>query len=157
MDMIKRVLKKKEGFTLVELIVVLVILAILAAILVPTLTGYINQANTEKNYSTAQTVRVAAQSVASDVAGRKTNKGANFTVANGNETQTNFNKTKANQSVTDLAGVDSKVSAYSFHFDKDGKLQTTETNTVTIDGSTYTLGSDGSWSAAPASSSSSNS
>ncbi|WP_456065755.1 type II secretion system protein [Gemmiger sp.] len=31
---------KKNGFTLVELIVVLVILAVLAALLVPALTGY---------------------------------------------------------------------------------------------------------------------
>ena len=36
-------LKDKKGFTLVELIVVLVILAILAALLVPTLTGYIDR------------------------------------------------------------------------------------------------------------------
>lgn len=36
-------LKDKKGFTLVELIVVLVILAILAALLIPTLTGYIER------------------------------------------------------------------------------------------------------------------
>ena len=36
--------KNKQGFTLVELIVVLVILAILAALLVPALTGYIDRA-----------------------------------------------------------------------------------------------------------------
>lgn len=35
---------KKNGFTLVELIVVLVILAVLAALLVPALTGYIDKA-----------------------------------------------------------------------------------------------------------------
>ncbi|MFR8745765.1 type II secretion system protein [Gemmiger formicilis] len=34
----------KRGFTLVELIVVLVILAVLAALLVPSLTGYIDKA-----------------------------------------------------------------------------------------------------------------
>lgn len=39
---------RKGGFTLVELIVVLVILAILAALLIPTLTGYIDRAK-EKN------------------------------------------------------------------------------------------------------------
>ena len=58
-------MKKKmnnKGFTLVELIVVLVILAILAAILVPTLLGYIERAKSEKDYSTAQTIRVAMQS-----------------------------------------------------------------------------------------------
>ena len=41
-------LKDKKGFTLVELIVVLVILAILAALLIPTLTGYIDKANQRK-------------------------------------------------------------------------------------------------------------
>ena len=35
---------RKRGFTLVELIVVLVILAVLAALLVPSLTGYIDKA-----------------------------------------------------------------------------------------------------------------
>ena len=63
-------MKKKmnnKGFTLVELIVVLVILAILAAILVPTLMGYIDRARSEKDYATAQSVRVAAQSIAAEI------------------------------------------------------------------------------------------
>ena len=55
--------KNNKGFTLVELIVVLVILAILAAILVPTLLGWIDKAKSEKDFSTAQTVRVAAQAM----------------------------------------------------------------------------------------------
>ena len=56
-----------KGFTLVELIVVLVILAILAAILVPTLLGYIDKAKSEKDFSTAQSVRVAAQSILAEM------------------------------------------------------------------------------------------
>ena len=40
--------KNKQGFTLVELIVVLVILAILTALLVPALTGYIDRAREKK-------------------------------------------------------------------------------------------------------------
>ena len=46
---IKRNNKKKKGFTLVELIVVLVILAILAAILIPALLGYIDRAREKKD------------------------------------------------------------------------------------------------------------
>ncbi len=56
-----------KGFTLVELIVVLVILAILAAILVPTLMGYIDKARSEKDFDTAQSVRVAAQAIATEI------------------------------------------------------------------------------------------
>jgi len=59
-----------KGFTLVELIVVLVILAILAAILVPTLLGYINRARDEKDYSTAQSVRVAVQAEIDELYGK---------------------------------------------------------------------------------------
>lgn len=60
----KRNLKSKKGFTLVELIVVLVILAVLAAMLVPALTGYIRRARQEKDYQMAATVLTAAQSAA---------------------------------------------------------------------------------------------
>ena len=53
--------KKDKGFTLVELIVVLVILAILAAILVPTLTGYIDKARDERYLTNAKVCKDAAQ------------------------------------------------------------------------------------------------
>lgn len=52
---------KKSGFTLVELIVVLVILAILAALLIPSLTGYIDKAKKAAVRSEARTVRQAFQ------------------------------------------------------------------------------------------------
>ena len=63
-------LKDKKGFTLVELIVVLVILAILAALLVPTLTGYIDKANQEKVVSECRMVVMAVQTEASEAYGK---------------------------------------------------------------------------------------
>lgn len=63
----KRAKMNNKGFTLVELIVVLVILAILAAVLVPTLLGYIDRAKSEKDYSTAQSIRVATQSIVAEL------------------------------------------------------------------------------------------
>ncbi len=50
----KKILTKK-GFTLIELIVVIAILAILAAILIPSLTNYIKQANISKEQANART------------------------------------------------------------------------------------------------------
>ena len=62
----------KKGFTLVELIVVLVILAILAALLIPTLTGYIDKA--KKKDITAQTRQavMAAQTLVDEAYAKKT-------------------------------------------------------------------------------------
>lgn len=53
--------KKNQGFTLVELIVVLVILAILAAILVPALLGYIDSAKEKQDILDAKNCIIAAQ------------------------------------------------------------------------------------------------
>ena len=56
----------KKVFTLVELIVVLVILAILIALLVPTLTGYIDNANKKKVASEGRQILMAAKTIAAD-------------------------------------------------------------------------------------------
>lgn len=58
--------KNKKGFTLVEVIVVLVILAILAAILVPSLTGYIDKANQRAIVAETRACVMAAQTIASE-------------------------------------------------------------------------------------------
>ena len=90
-------LKDKKGFTLVELIVVLVILAILAALLIPTLTGYIDKANKEKVVSETRMVVMAAQTELSEAYG-KAGAGEKIT------TSTNDNKTLTD-AITKLAEI----------------------------------------------------
>ena len=52
---------RKRGFTLVELIVVLVILAVLAALLIPSLTGYVDKAVEKRIMLQAHSLMTAAQ------------------------------------------------------------------------------------------------
>lgn len=51
----KKLLRNKKGFTLIELIVVIAILAILAAILIPSLLNYMKAANKAQAESNART------------------------------------------------------------------------------------------------------
>lgn len=61
-----RYLKNKKGFTLVEIIIVLVILAILAALIIPSLTGYIERGKQASAISEAKGILTAAQTSLSE-------------------------------------------------------------------------------------------
>lgn len=54
-------LRRKRGFTLIEVMIVLVVLAILASIAVPSLTAYIDKANEKRDKVNAMNVMTAAQ------------------------------------------------------------------------------------------------
>ncbi|WP_243190664.1 prepilin-type N-terminal cleavage/methylation domain-containing protein [Clostridium gallinarum] len=53
--------KKKKGFTLIELMAVIAIIAILAAVLVPTVTGYINRSKKTAIITECRTVMNAIE------------------------------------------------------------------------------------------------
>lgn len=56
----KKTAKKADGFTLVELIVVIAILAVLAGVVIPVYSGYIKKANEANDLLSLDTVKTAA-------------------------------------------------------------------------------------------------
>lgn len=128
----------KKGFTLVELIVVLVILAVMAAMLVPALTGYIDEARKKKDYNAASEVLTAAQAVVAEYYG---NPGTNVD-SNGNPTPALAGTYVDAQDtrIAQLAGINCSVSSVTV----DTNYQITAI-TVTLDSGSYTY-SGGQWS-----------
>jgi len=78
----KKILKNKKGFTLIEIIVVLVIIAILAAATIPAMLGYVNEARGKAYASEARLGLIAAQAVVTEqVAATGTTPGNDFILA----------------------------------------------------------------------------
>lgn len=69
MECIEKRVKQDQGFTLVEIIVVLVVLAILAAFTIPTMLGFVADAKGKAYIAEAREVYVAAQAVATEYSG----------------------------------------------------------------------------------------
>ena len=57
----KKILKNKKGFTLMEVIVVLIIIAVLAAALIPSFIGFVNQSRAATDIAAARVGMTAAQ------------------------------------------------------------------------------------------------
>ena len=124
---------KKGGFTLVELIVVLVILAILAALLIPTLTGYINKAKEKKVIAETRMAVMAVQTMNSDYYAAK-NTDMDWTKL------TDAQKTEFKElaELTDKGKLGTGDNAVKFDGNKVSKLVYTHNGvTCTYNGSTY--------------------
>ena len=118
--------KGNKGFTLVEVIVVLVILAILAAILVPKLTGWIDQAKAKTATGEGHLVLSALQADASEQYGLYDGTTA-FSYT--------FDATRVGKYLTDDADA-TKITADSVKADATGKI--TEFTYTASNGKTVT-------------------
>lgn len=118
---------KKKGFTLVELIVVLVILAILAALLIPTLTGYINKAKEKSIIAETRQVVMAAQTIADEQYGTLT--------LTGSKTVTFSLNTKANAKSSATTKADGSSEINLSRDEIAGLAEVTTDNITSISGS----------------------
>lgn len=100
-ELFKRVWKKEEGFSLIELIIVIAILAIIAAIAVPALLGNIEKANVSADRSNAKLIADSiAIAVASDPALSGTTLGTATTASPPVITPAEFTTTGGNALIT---------------------------------------------------------
>lgn len=131
--------QKQKGFTLVELIVVLVILSILVALLVPSLTGYIEKTHKTKVLAETRMVHTAVQTTVSEYYG--TDKWAKYGEYLGQDsaglkdkyyladkkadtgTQDGKEKKARYEEIVKLAEVSESKCSFMGYFTEDGKVQ----------------------------------
>lgn len=131
--------QKQKGFTLVELIVVLVILSILAALLVPSLTGYIQKTHKTRVLAETRMVHTAVQTTVSEYYG--TDKWAKYGEYLGQDsaglkdkyyladkkadtsTQDGKEKKARYDQIVKLAEVSENKCSFMGYFTEDGKVQ----------------------------------
>ncbi len=107
--------KNKKAFTLIELIVVIAIIGVLIAILVPTMTGFVNDARVATANANARTIYSVAQA------------------------QATFNQTTTGTAVADGTYNESSTDAFSTAVRSQvGDLATGATYTITVAGGAVT-------------------
>lgn len=104
-------MKKANGFTLVEVIVVMAILAILAALFVPALTKYIDTADKISIKSEAKYVLTAAQTTASEFYAQAKTK----TMARGSNLQNYLNSEPVIKEIMELSEMPGELSDIVIH------------------------------------------
>ena len=112
--------RKNKGFTLVEVIVILVILAILAAVLIPSMSTYIDKAREKQIIANARSAYVAAQTLLTEEYGTSATfeAGGNSMDADGRVTG---NSVIADDKVRELAQLGSG-STFAYTYDKNASI-----------------------------------
>ena len=87
---LKRILRSRRGFTLVELVVVLVILGVLSTVTVPALTGYIDNGKEKQAISETQACVTAATAVGAQQYAYVQNNNVNVGFVEGKTASTDF-------------------------------------------------------------------
>ncbi|MEG1049558.1 MAG: prepilin-type N-terminal cleavage/methylation domain-containing protein [Oscillospiraceae bacterium] len=125
--------KNKKGFTLIEIIVVLVILAILAAATIPSMLGFVKEANNKAIIAEARTAYVAAQMIATE---KYATNAQNQKVSSA-EVNKYLDQEAGVTKETTVVSTNGKVDQIEFKYTKKGK---TTTILITAGGSTTVSG-----------------